>query len=95
MTKLSCKFIGIHNPQNGRDQGGSYSSFISDFSVFGTTGFPSDGDQRSSSSSLIEIDPIAARFGVVISNHEHQASLFHPSLSGSTESLSGGTSTGR
>ena len=83
---------GIHINGNGGSHEGSYSSYINDFSPFGDFGSQSPHiDQRSSSSSYAEIDPIAARFGVVIPNTENQATLFHPSLSGSTESSSGGT----
>ncbi|XP_057365392.1 uncharacterized protein LOC130686113 [Daphnia carinata] len=81
---------GIHTGGSGR--GGSHSTFISDFSAFGDFGSHSSNDQKSSSSSLIEIDPIAARFGVVIPNVGHAP--FDPSLSGSTEPFGGGTSTG-
>ncbi|KZS15264.1 Uncharacterized protein APZ42_019334 [Daphnia magna] len=81
---------GIHTGGSGR--GGSHSTYISDFSAFGDFGSHSSNDQKSSSSSLVEIDPIAARFGVVIPNVGHAP--FDPSLSGSTESFGGGTSTG-
>ncbi|EFX71208.1 hypothetical protein DAPPUDRAFT_309181 [Daphnia pulex] len=80
---------GIHTGGNGGGQRGSYSTYISDFSAFGDFGHHANNDQKPSSSSLVEIDPIAARFGVVIPNVP-----FDPSLSGSTETFSGSTSTG-
>ncbi|KAI9555664.1 hypothetical protein GHT06_018179 [Daphnia sinensis] len=81
---------GIHTGGSGR--GGSHSTYISDFSAFGDFGSHSSNDQKSSSSSLIEIDPIAARFGVVVPNVGHAP--YDPSLSGSTEPFGGSTSTG-
>jgi hypothetical protein len=85
--------IGIHTGGNGGGQRGSYSTYISDFSAFGDFGHHANNDQKPSSSSLVEIDPIAARFGVVIPNVDQVP--FDPSLSGSTETFSGSTSTGR
>ncbi len=64
------------------------------FGDFGSQSFHNN-DLRSSSTSLVEIDPIAARFGVVLPNTENQATLFHPSLSGSAETYKGGTGTDR
>ncbi|XP_046437538.1 uncharacterized protein LOC124188751 isoform X2 [Daphnia pulex] len=82
---------GIHTGGNGGGQRGSYSTYISDFSAFGDFGHHANNDQKPSSSSLVEIDPIAARFGVVIPNVDQVP--FDPSLSGSTETFSGSTST--
>ena len=93
-TNLALSKTGIHTGGNGGGQRGSYSTYISDFSVFGDFGHHANNDQKPSSSSLVEIDPIAARFGVVIPNVDQVP--FDPSLSGSTESfVSGSTSTGR
>ena len=90
---MTLSKTGIHTGGNGGDRRGSHSTYISDFSVFGDFGHLSNNDQNPSSSSLVQIDPIAARFGVVIPNADQAP--FDPSLSGSTESFSGSTSTGR
>ncbi len=76
----------------GQSGGGApYSTFITDFSSFSNDFTKPSNDLSSSATS---IDPIAARFGVVISQNDNHGALFHPSLLGSSASP-GTSSTGR
>lgn len=88
---------GLHLNVKGSQVGEgltSFSTFISDFSPFGgIKPQNANSDLNTAPSSSAGIDPIAARFGVVIPNNDNLGSIFHPSLSGAQETSIGATST--
>lgn len=89
--------VGLQLPTDSPPHPSGYPSpFLSDFTQFGHGPLHPNNDLNSASSSLAQIDPIAARFGVVLPTNENHAVLLQSALAGgpSDSSSQGSTNTG-